>query len=415
MKLGAIGDDFTGASDLGLVLARGGAKVTLYMGTPDHPAENDVEAGIVALKTRSLPINEAVEQSLEAFAWLCKQGCTRFFLKYCSTFDSTPEGNIGPVIDALIDKLGTDKPVIVCPAFPENGRTVYNGHLFVGDRLLSESGMEVHPLTPMTDPDLRRWLQQQTCRSVGHLSLRNVRHGKIAETFASETDTARQLIVCDAIEDKDLVALGHAAASFPLITGGSGIALALPEALKMSAGNGDAWQGAKGRSLAISGSCSKNTRHQISVHLKSGRPALKIDASEIIGGNISISSVLDWVEQQQGLPLVYTSGDPAAVHNVQMRFGRNSAAERIEHFLGELASEAVEQGVTRLISAGGETSGAVIKALRIQELQIGPLIDPGIPALRHNDPDITLALKSGNFGAPDFFAKASRVLAGELH
>lgn len=230
MLLGCIGDDFTGSSDLANTLAKGGMRVTQFSGVPNGPAEPDVEAGIVALKSRTIPPAEAVALSLAALDWLVNQGCRQFLFKYCSTFDSTPEGNIGPVIDALMQRLGTDR-TIVCPAFPATGRSIYQGHLFVGDRLLSESGMEHHPLTPMTDADLRRWLAPQTKQGVGHVAATTVFRGgpAILEAMADEVAAGRPVVVVDAIRDADLLAIGAAAKDLRLLTGGSGIALGLPE------------------------------------------------------------------------------------------------------------------------------------------------------------------------------------------
>jgi uncharacterized protein YgbK (DUF1537 family) len=229
VRLGCIGDDFTGSSDLGLTLAAGGLRTVQYVGVPDGPAEASVEAGIVALKSRTIPAAEAVRQSLQALEWLRNQGCESYFFKYCSTFDSTPEGNIGPVIDALAEALGARR-VVVCPAFPGTGRSVYRGHLFVGDRLLSESGMQDHPLTPMTDPDIRRWLSRQSRHAVGHVPIERVLAGPDAIRAALDAEDAagRRLVVVDALRDEDLTAIGMAARDLPLVTGGSGVALGLP-------------------------------------------------------------------------------------------------------------------------------------------------------------------------------------------
>ena len=410
MKLGAIGDDFTGSSDLGLMLAEGGMKTVQYVGVPDSPAAGDVEAGIVALKTRSIPRDEAVRQSLEALAWLRDQGCEQFLFKYCSTFDSTPDGNIGPVTDALIDALGTEAPVIVCPAFPATGRTIYQGHLFVFDKLLSESGLENHPITPMTDPDIRRWLGLQTDREIGHLPLASIRAGDARKALLDLAASGRQVVVCDAVDDSDLVELGRAAKGFELITGGSGIALALPGVFGATSRAGGTWAGEAGAALALSGSCSQATRAQITEHRKSGGAQLKVDVAELFDGTQTPEAALSWAMQQSGLPLVYTSDDPEQVKAVQARFGGDLAAEAVENFFGALARQATEAGVTRLISAGGETSGAIVKALGADVLEIGPMIDPGVPALRVEGKNLILALKSGNFGAPDFFQKACTIM-----
>ncbi len=410
MILGVIGDDFTGSSDIGLILADGGMATVQYIGVPDTPADPSVQAGIVALKTRSVPVAEAVAQSLAALNWLRAQGCQQYYFKYCSTFDSTHQGNIGPVIDALIDALGTLDPVIVCPAFPATGRTVYQGHLFVGDRLLSESGMQNHPLTPMTDPDLRRWLAHQTPRAVGQLPLPGVRGNARAGLIAAR-DAGRQIIVADAVEDEDLRRLGRAAKGFGLLTGGSGLAIALPE-VHCASGAPGVWRGEKGPALVLSGSCSIATRGQIAAHIAAGGWAEKIDVAAVMAGTAKASDLLDRALAAGGLPLLYTSDDPAEVRRAQAQFGTDASAYAIETLFATLAALAVERGVRRLITAGGETSGAVVQALGATALEIGPRIDPGVPALRLVGAPVVLALKSGNFGAVDFFAKAAKILAG---
>lgn len=411
MILGAIGDDFTGSSDLGLTLAQGGMRTVQYVGVPDKPAAADVDAGIIALKTRSIPAAEAVRQSLEALHWLQDQGCKQIIFKYCSTFDSTPEGNIGPVIEALIDALETDAPVIVCPAFPATGRTVYQGHLFVQDRLLSESGMENHPITPMTDPDLRRVLALQTKRPIGHLPLAALHAGLARKTLLDEAEAGRQIIVCDAVSNSDLLVLGEAARGFPLVTGGSGIGLGLPSVLQANAKDKSSWSGVSGPALALSGSCSTATRNQIAAHKAAGGAQRKVEVDEIIEG-LRPEELLDWAKDNKPLPLIYSSDDPQAVKAAQSRFGQARCAEAVEGFFAALASQAIDRGFTRLISAGGETSGAVVGAIDATALAIGPMIDPGVPALKLEGRKVALALKSGNFGSEDFFFKAAQVLEG---
>lgn len=413
MKLGAICDDFTGTSDLGLTLAEGGIHTVQFVGTPDGPAPGDVEAGLISLRSRSAPVGLAVAESIEAWRWLRNQGCEQFMFKYCSTFDSTPEGNIGPVIDALIEQSGTRDPVIVCPAFPKAGRTVYQGHLFVGDRLLSETGMRDHPITPMIDSDIRRWLGRQTTRAVGHLPLEQLRAGRVHDALRAEVEADRQIVVCDAVTDDDLRQLGHAAEGFDLITGGSGIALALPKRFKGARVEARPWQGLAGRVAVLSGSCSQATRGQIQAHLEQGGPARQIAVDDLIAGRESPAAVLEWVLSQSGIPVVYTSDEPERVRAMQQRFGSGRSAAAVEHFFGELARGLVAQGFTRLISAGGETSGAVVGALDAKALEIGPMIAPGVPALRLQGANLVVALKSGNLGGPDFFARAAAILAGQ--
>jgi len=410
MKLGCIGDDFTGSSDLANTLAKQGMRVVQYAGIPAAPAAAEVEAGVVSLKSRSIDPAAAVAQSLAALEWLKAQGCTQFFFKYCSTFDSTPEGNIGPVADALADALGADT-VIVCPAFPGTGRSVYQGHLFVQDKLLNASGMEHHPLTPMTDADLRRWMAPQSAYPIGHVDAQTVFAGAdaIGAALRAEQADGKRHIVVDAIRDADLMEIGRAAADLKLVTGGSGVALGLPANFGCTPGT-PAWQGQSGPALALSGSCSAATRAQVARHAAS-HPTCEVRAEDILHASVTATAVVDWAMAAKGLPLVYSSADPQVVKAVQAQFGRDAAAAAIEGFFADLARLAVAAGITRIITAGGETSGAVVEALAPQELQIGPEIDPGVPALRAG-PALVVALKSGNFGAEDFFEKAAGVLAG---
>ncbi|MGR3505717.1 MAG: 3-oxo-tetronate kinase [Paracoccaceae bacterium] len=414
MLLGCIGDDFTGSSDLGNTLTKAGMRVTQYVGVPDNPAAADVEAGIVALKSRSIPVEQAVKLSLEALDWLRAQGCTQFLFKYCSTFDSTPEGNIGPVAEALADALGA-RQVLVCPAFPAAGRSIYQGHLFVTDKLLSESGMQNHPLTPMTDPDIRRWLGHQIKGSVGHIPAQVVMQGanSIRTRMQSEDAAGHRLLVADAITDDDLITLGQAAADLPLITGGSGIAMGLPanfRAKGLLAAGSDAWTGQSGPAAILSGSCSNATRGQVAEHAKTN-PTFEVTADQVMSGEVTARTLADWALAQDGLPLIYTSADPAVVTDAQTRFGKDIIAAKIEGLFADLARALVAGGFTRLISAGGETSGAVVEGLGLSALQIGPEIDAGVPMIRASD-SLVLALKSGNFGGPDFFARATALMEG---
>ncbi|XWN24878.1 MAG: four-carbon acid sugar kinase family protein [Roseibium sp.] len=410
MLLGCIGDDFTGSSDLANTLAKGGMRTVQYTGIPDAPAGDDVQAGVVALKSRSIDPGKAVAQSLAALDWLRNQGCSQFFFKYCSTFDSTAEGNIGPVADALADALGAAK-VIVCPAFPGTGRSIYQGHLFVKDRLLSESGMQNHPLTPMTDPDIRRWLAPQTKHSVGHIAAGDVFAGEaqIRQSLDDQHAAGHLHIVVDAIRDEDLFEIGRAARDLPLITGGSGIALGLPGNFGCTASQ-PAWAGQTGKSVVLSGSCSAATRAQVARHA-ARHPAREINAAHVIDRSLSPQDIADWLLSTEGLPLAYSSADPDAVAKVQETYGREASSAAFESFFAEVARLAVLGGARRIIAAGGETSGAIVEGLGLDNLEIGPEIDPGVPALRAR-PDLVIALKSGNFGSEDFFEKADRLLAG---
>ena len=425
MKIGVIGDDFTGSSDIALMLAGPngeGLRTVQYVGVPDRPAEAGVEAGVVALKSRSIPKADAVRQSLEALAWLRAQGAERFLFKTCSTFDSTPEGNIGPVAEALIDALENREPVLVCPAFPATGRTVYRSHLFVNDDPLNESGLESHPLNPMTDANIARWLARQASGSVGRVTLPTVerRGGAVRAALVRERDAGRQLIVCDAVRDKDLLALADAIYGaephFALAVCGSGLALGIPALLaEAQRDKRHAWEATTGPAIVLSGSCSNATRQQLRVHETAGHPVRRIDVDALIQGSSSTNELLDWAERHgDGLPVLATSDEPEAVRAVQKRHGRERAAEAVERMFGDLARTLVERGFRRFVCAGGETSGAIVTALGLDALEIGPEIDPGVPAVaaRHGDARLGLALKSGNFGAPDFFVKAACMLGG---
>ncbi|PVB60966.1 3-oxo-tetronate kinase [Labrenzia sp. 011] len=411
MLLGCIGDDFTGSSDLANTLAKGGMRTVQYTGVPDAPAGKDVEAGVIALKSRSIAPADAVTQSLQALEWLRAQGCEQFFFKYCSTFDSTPEGNIGPVADALAEALDAYK-VIVCPAFPGTGRSVYQGYLFVKDRLLNESGMQNHPLTPMTDADLRRWLAPQTRYKVGHVPAATVFAGadEISRSLEDLHRAGHRHVIVDAIRDEDLIEIGRAAKGLPLITGGSGVALGLPGNFGFTASQVP-WTGQAGKSVALSGSCSLATRGQVAYHA-ARHPAREIVAADVIEGRLQPEEITAWLLAADGLPLAYSSADPEAVAAIQAQYGRERSSGALEAFFARVAGLAVAGGAARVISAGGETSGAVVEGLGLDTLEIGPEIDPGVPSLRAG-PDLVVALKSGNFGTVDFFEKADRILAGE--
>jgi len=412
MLLGAIADDFTGASDLANTLARGGMAVTQLVGVPKEKALSGIEAGVVSLKTRSIAPADAVRQSLAALAWLKEQGCRQYLFKYCSTFDSTPEGNIGPVAEALCEALAT-RAVVVCPAFPTNGRTVYQGHLFVRDRLLNESGMERHPLNPMTDPDIRRWLRHQTASDVGHIDHDVVARGAAAIAAA----LARQdhlLVVIDALSDADLLAIGRALSDAVLVTGGSGIALGLPDNFRQAgllAERSRAFEPVEAPAVILSGSCSSQSRAQLSAHLQQ-HPGIAIRPDAIIAGELTVDAVADelWSLRSRA-PIAYSTAPPDEVAAVQQLFG-GRAAQAVEQFFGRLAAKLVERGVGRLVVGGGETAGAVVGAIGIAALAIGPEIDPGVPAMlaRRDGRPLAVALKSGNFGAVDFYAKAVRIL-----
>ena len=411
MLLGAIADDFTGASDLANTLAKGGMATIQFVGVGSTAAPAECEAGVVALKTRSIEPAEAVRQSLLAADWLLDQGCEQILFKDCSTFDSTPDGNIGPVAEALLDRLGASVAV-VCPAFPGAGRRVFMGHLFVNDRMLNESGMEKHPLTPMTDPDIRRWLRRQTRGEIGHVALDTVRAGgsSLAGSFESEGKAGRRLVVADAVDDNDLLGLGRAIAGHRLVTGGSGIALGLPRNFRdrrlLAAVVADL-PVPQGAGVVLCGSCSAASQKQVAAYLERA-PGMAVDPAAVMNGTLTAALALDWVRSRLGsAPIVYSTADPAKVADAQQSLGKVEVASRIEHFFGDLALGLADSGVRRIVVGGGETSGAVVEALGLTSLRIGPEIDPGVPALvAERSGPLGLALKSGNFGGSDFFAKA---------
>lgn len=411
MLLGCIGDDFTGSSDLANTLAKAGMRTVQYTGTPTVAAADDVQAGVIALKSRSIEPAEAVRLSLDALSWLQAQGCTQFLFKYCSTFDSTSKGNIGPVADALADALGAHK-VIVCPAFPGAGRSIYKGYLFVQDALLNESGMENHPLTPMKDADLRRLMAAQSRYSVGLVPAETVFQGAgaITERMNAEHGAGHRMIVVDALRDEDLMEIGKAAKELPLITGGSGIALGLPANFGCKPKQVP-WKKQKGKAAILSGSCSTATRGQIGHHLKSNT-GLKIDAAAVMAGRQTPQDVAQRLAATDGLPIAYSSADPDEVRAIQQKFGMEASATALERFFGQTAKHLVKLGITRLLTAGGETSGAVVESLELSTLEIGPEIDPGVPALRAGD-NLVIALKSGNFGSTDYFEKAAKMLGND--
>jgi len=419
LLLGCIADDFTGATDLAGMLVRAGMRTVQMIGVPQAPLPRDVDAVVIALKSRTTPPQEAVGESLAALNWLRDAGCRQFYFKYCSTFDSTDQGNIGPVTDALMDALGTDF-TIACPAFPENKRTIFKGYLFVGDELLSESGMRNHPLTPMTDANLVRVLQRQTRRKVGLIGHDVVARGAAAISAHVEALKAAgvQIAIVDAVSNDDLMRIGGALDGMPLVTAGSGIALGLPQNFRKAGlldegAVADTLDVPQGLRAVISGSCSVATNAQVAHFIDSGRPAFAIDPLRLAQGEDLVAAALDWAEPllADGPPLIYATASPESVKAVQSRLGAERAGQLVEHALAAIAKGLVERGVRRLLVAGGETSGAVVQALGVSGLHIGPQIDPGVPwTTTLGEKPLALALKSGNFGTVDFFSKAWSVL-----
>ncbi|KUM34132.1 3-oxo-tetronate kinase [Pseudomonas sp. EpS/L25] len=419
--LGCIADDFTGATDLANMLVRGGMRTVQVIGVPAADAILEAaDAVVVALKSRTTPAAEAVSESLAALAWLRQRGCRQFFFKYCSTFDSTAAGNIGPVAEALQEALDCDF-TLACPAFPETGRTLFRGHLFVQDQLLSESGMQHHPLTPMGDANLVRVLQAQSRGTVGLLRYDQVAKGPeaVRQAIAALRESGHRLAIADALSDADLHTLGAACAELPLVTGGSGIAQGLPENFRraglLQAHDAAALDLPAGGEAVLAGSASQATNGQVAAWLEAGRPALRLDPLALAQGDESIDAALAWARDQGQAVLIYATSPADEVKAIQRELGVARAGELVERALGLIARGLFDQGVRRLVVAGGETSGAVVQALGVRTLRIGAQIDPGVPATLGQvaGEPLALALKSGNFGSRDFFAKALRQLAGE--
>lgn len=414
MILGVIADDFTGATDVASMLVRAGMRTVQVLGVPAEGLP-DADAVVVALKTRTVPAAEAVAQSLQALAALRQAGARQIYFKYCSTFDSTAEGNIGPVTDALMLALGADF-TIACPAFPENGRTVFRGHLFVGDQLLSDSGMRYHPLTPMTDANLVKVLQPQTLQAVGLLRYDGLQKDAAAAVAQLRAEGVR-IAVADALNNQDLLTLAEVCAELPLITAGSGVALGLPPAYQRRGWFQPSEMAAQlatlqGPVAVVSGSCSEATNAQVTRWIADGRTAIALDPLALHTGAQTVEGLLAEAlpALAKGPVLLYATAAPDRVKTVQAALGVEAAGALVELTLATLAQGLIEAGVRRLVVAGGETSGAVVQALAVQRLRIGAPICPGVPwtqaVLPGSGESLLLALKSGNFGGIDFFAEA---------
>lgn len=417
--LGCIADDFTGATDLASQLVSAGMRTLQTIGVPATPLDASVDAVVVALKSRTIASKEAIDQSIQALDWLREQGCEQFYFKYCSTFDSTPAGNIGPVTEALMEALETDFTV-ACPALPANRRSVFNGYLFANGVPLNESGMQDHPLTPMTDANLVRVLGAQTRHEVGLIDYATLRQGDdaVAARIAALKTEGIGIAICDAIDNDDLYVLARACRDLPLVTAGSGLALGLPANV---ADRLDHTQDAArldpiaGREAVLSGSCSRATLAQIE-HARQHMPSVHLDAMALDDDYQGVvDAALEHAESHfdsqnaAGPMLIYASASPEEVRRAQQRLGVQEAGELVERAMAEIAAELVGRlGVRRLLVAGGETSGAVVSALGVKGLRIGESIDPGVPwtTTLGTDEPLALALKSGNFGATDFMTKA---------
>ena len=423
MLIGAVADDITGATDLCLMLSREGLRTVQVIGVPaGDQGLPEADAVVIALKSRSIPASEAVTLSLAAARALLTAGAQQLLFKYCSTFDSTDSGNIGPVAEALMAETGTDL-TIACPSFPAAGRTTYKGHLFVGNQLLSDSPLKDHPLNPMRDSDLVRVLGRQTALPVGLVEISTIWQGAdaVRAAFARQRAAGKRILIVDTLADADLRTIGAACADMRLVTGGSGIALGLaanfvragkvaprPAVARMAA--------PAGRAVILAGSCSLATRGQIAVAQAAGQPSLCLDVEALAAGRQTAADVAAWALAQPDstTPVIYSSADPEALQRIQSRIGQHESGALVEAAMASVAVSLRDAGFRRFLIAGGETSGAVVAALGVSMLKIGPEIDPGVPWTRSiGAPELALALKSGNFGAPDFFLKAWALLDSE--
>jgi uncharacterized protein YgbK (DUF1537 family) len=412
MLLGAIADDMTGATDLASVLLRARCRVVLTLGIPRSPPP-DVDAIIIATKSRMAPLDEAKAISAQAAEFLQKAGAEQLFFKYCSTFDSTAQGNIGPVTDLLLDRAGHDF-TIMCPSYPELKRTVYQGHMFVAGQLLSESPMRNHPLTPMYDSNLVRFLGRQTPSQVGLVTLGDVETGPAAlnDRFAQLRSEGVRMAVADAILDRHVEAIALACKGMPLVTGGAALGGALGR-VRVGLGPSqsaaaDRHHACRGPTALLSGSCSAMTLTQVS-NVIAHVPSYLLDPLKLAADADALAAAANWALDQasRGDFLIYSSADAQAVQAAQTHLGRGQAASTLERAFGQIAQALAGAGVRKFVVAGGETSGAVTSALNVRMLSFGDELAPGVPWTYTLDPEgFTLALKSGNFGGPDFFQRA---------
>jgi uncharacterized protein YgbK (DUF1537 family) len=414
MRLGVIADDFTGATDIASFLVQNGMSTVQVNGVPARSLTLQADAIVVSLKSRSCAADKAVSDALQALSWLQQQGCERFYFKYCSTFDSTPRGNIGPVTDALLAALG-ETLTIISPSLPVNGRTVYQGHLFVMDQLLSDSGMRHHPVTPMTDSNLLRLMEAQASGKAGLINSQTLDRGAAAVSVALD-ELAQQgvrYVVLDALSEQHLLTQGEALRDMRLVTGGSGLAIGLAQQWA-SAGHDSREAQIAGapqgqRAVVLSGSCSTMTNRQVARYRQQAA-SCAIDVERALQERDHYARELgDWVaaHQQDALaPMLFATADPDSLQRIQQQYGAERSSEAIEQLFAAVVQDLQQRGWQRFIVAGGETSGVVAQTLGIDAFHIGPAISPGVPWVRAVSQPVSLALKSGNFGDENFFARA---------
>ncbi|URL02064.1 four-carbon acid sugar kinase family protein [Avibacterium sp. 20-126] len=404
--LGVIADDFTGASDIASFLVENGLRTVQMNGVPTQPLQDSVDAIVISLKSRSNPTEEAIQQSLHALDWLKQNGCSQFYFKYCSTFDSTAKGNIGPVTDALLNALNDDFTVIT-PALPINGRTIFNGYLFVGDVLLNESGMRHHPITPMKDANLLRLMDAQAQGKTGLVAYADVIQGseQVKARFAELKQQGYRYAVVDAVDNQQLAVLAEAVAEFKLVTGGSGLGAYMAARLSGGKKGENAFVPQKGKTVVLSGSCSVMTNQQVENYQKKA-PHLFLNVEQAIHQSDYVDTLYQWTIsnlQSPFAPMIYATVPPEQLKAIQQQFGAERASHAIEQTFAHLAKKLKNAGVTNFITAGGETSSIVVQQLGFSGFHIGKQIAPGVPWLKALEEPIYLALKSGNFGKVDFF------------
>lgn len=419
MRIGVIADDFTGASDIAGFLVAGGMKTIMYNGIPIEQPPSHIDAMVISLKIRSCPAEEAVEQALQSLQFLKAQGCTKYYYKYCSTFDSTREGTIGPVVDALMENLKTDL-TIICPSLPINGRTVCHGYLFVGHDLLSDSSMRHHPLTPMTDAKLSRLMEGQFSGTTGHVYYPTIAQGAAAvgEELQKISKTGHRYAVVDTLNDEDLTIIAEATEDMVLVTGGSGLAIGITAVQQRhtprSLTEGSAFIPTSGPGVVISGSCSKRTNEQVDYY-KGKAASHKIEEGPALSDPVAYAKELaQWVLQNlenKYAPMIYATKSPEELEQSRKQYGDANVAAAIEEVIGLVVELLAANGVRNYISAGGETSGVVATTLGLQAYLIGPQIDPGVSWLKALESDLQFSFKSGNFGELDFFTKAQDMYA----
>ncbi|ROR05625.1 3-oxo-tetronate kinase [Erwinia sp. JUb26] len=419
MRLGVIADDFTGATDIASFLVQNGMSTVQVNGVPQDDRRLDAEAIVVSLKSRSCAAEKAVEDSLAALAWLQQQGCERFYFKYCSTFDSTAKGNIGPVTDALLAALGETQTVI-SPALPVNGRTVYLGHLFVMNQLLSDSGMRHHPVTPMTDSNLLRLMEAQATGKAGLIASQTLDRGAeaVRAELAALAAEGVRYVVLDALNEQHLLTQGEALREMKLVTGGSGLAIGLARQWASSGWDREQAQAAGkpqgGRAVVISGSCSTMTNRQVARYRQQAS-SLAVDVERALEQRDAYAHELcDWVAghaEEALAPMLFATSEPETLQRIQQQYGAQQSSEAVEQLFASVVRELQLRGWQRFIVAGGETSGVVAQTLKIDAFHIGPVISPGVPWVRSVTQPVSLALKSGNFGDENFFARAQTEFA----